>query len=328
MKQLADVTLLRTLAVISLVIWHCYCPYLSWNTVFCSEVGGVYSRVLTNIIPDANMPLFTFLAGYLFYYLLEEKGKYHAFKDFAIGKINRLFVPFLVLGTIMNLTMYGRSLEEILYGQPNHMWYCLMLFYVYILFWFIHNKCHPIINGLLAVVSFSVVAYGLGALNYKMIGGLLLPIYYYWYFYTGFMVYKYKNKIFEFKSLALILFSLIYIVTVVTGNTHTIGIKSICYIMVLVLLANSITNKPVINYSSGLWHSIEKISHYSFGIYVFHMYIIWNITRVPVIVDYLKPYMITHYILFPIVLFVVVFSVSYWLTDLSLKTKIGRYFLL
>lgn len=327
MKQLADVTLLRTLAVISLVIWHCYCPYMGWM------VGGgfndFYVRVLTNIIPDANMPLFTFLAGYLFYYLLEEKRKYQVFKDFAIGKINRLFIPFLVLGSLMNLTMYGRNLGEILYGQPNHMWYCLMLFYVYIIFWIIHKKCHPIINGVLAVVSFSVVAYhGLGVLNHKMIGGFFLPIYYYWYFYTGFMIFKFKNKLFEFRIAALIFFSLIFIVTIITGNTHTIGIKSISYIMVLVILANSITNKSVINYSSGLWHSIEKISRYSFGIYVFHLYIIWNITRVPVIVDYLKPWMVNHFILFPIALFIVVLSVSYWLTGLSLKTKIGRYFLL
>ena len=123
MNRLADVTLLRSIAVISLVMWHCYCPYISWNMAV--EVG-IYSRLLTNIIPDANMPLFTFLAGYLFCYLFEEKGKYKEFKSFLISKINRLLIPFLVLGTLMNLTMYGKDRVDILYGQPNHMWYCLI----------------------------------------------------------------------------------------------------------------------------------------------------------------------------------------------------------
>lgn len=324
MTRLTDVTLLRTIAVVSLVVWHCYCPYMGW-------LEGIYipfySGLLTNIIPDANMPLFTFLAGYLFYYLLIEKRKYQVFKDFAIGKINRLLIPFLVLGSLMNLTMYGRNISEILYGQPNHLWYCLMLFYVYILFWIL--QCHPIINGALALVSFSVVAYyGIGALNHRMIGGLFLPLYYYVYFYLGFIAFRYKNIVLEHRTVALILFLIGYIVAILGGNAHTIGIKCISYIMVLVLLADIITNSSAINYSGTLWLLIEKISRYSFGIYVFHMWIIWNITRVPVIIDYLRPYMIDHIVLFPIGLFIVVFVISCLLTHFSLKTKIGRYFLL
>lgn len=138
-RRLFDVTLLRAFAVLSLVMWHCYCPYICWGTAE-SPLNGFYTNLFTNIIPDANMPLFTFLAGYLFCYQYEEKGKYREFKGFLKSKVHRLLIPFLVIGSLMNLTMYGRSLTEILYGQPNHLWYCLMLFYVYIVFWFIHHK--------------------------------------------------------------------------------------------------------------------------------------------------------------------------------------------
>lgn len=187
MNRLQEVTLLRAFAVLSLVMWHCYCPYICWGTAE-SPLNGFYTKLFTNIIPDANMPLFTFLAGYLFYYLHEVKGKYRDFREFFLNKVHRLLIPFLIIGSLMNLTMYGRRLTEILYGQPNHLWYCLMLFYIYVLFWLIHNKLGNKLNMLCAFLSFCVVFYyGSGALNHRMLGGgifasLLLYLFLCWFY--------------------------------------------------------------------------------------------------------------------------------------------------
>lgn len=72
---------------------------------------------------------------------------------------------------------------------------------------------------------------------------------------------------------------------------------------------------------------IFQIGKYSFGIYVFHQWIIWNITRVPSILSQIQPLMIKYDIFFPLVLFIFIFILSFLLTKISVKTKIGKYLL-
>lgn len=72
---------------------------------------------------------------------------------------------------------------------------------------------------------------------------------------------------------------------------------------------------------------ILQIGKYSFGIYVFHQWIIWNITRIPFIISYIQPLMIEHDILFPLVLYIIIFLFSMLLTKISIKTKLGKYLL-
>ena len=94
-----------------------------------------------------------------------------------------------------------------------------------------------------------------------------------------------------------------------------VGLAALCFVMELLIIVNKIIKEPP------LW--LKMISKYSFGIFVFHQWIIWNVTRwdpMSVIID-------DHYILFPLLLFMVVFSISLVLTHYSLKTQVGRYLL-
>ena len=72
-NNLSEIALLRVLATFSIVVWHVYCCYL--GDIFESPADGIYKSVFVRIFPDANMPLFTFIAGYLFCYLLKENIK-------------------------------------------------------------------------------------------------------------------------------------------------------------------------------------------------------------------------------------------------------------
>lgn len=140
-SNLQNVALLRGLATFSIVVWHTYCSYIGWG-VANTPANVFYTYFFTLIFPDANMPLFTFIAGYLFCFLLKEKGKYQRFKEFFINKTHRLLIPFLVLGSIINLCEYGKDIVDLLYGTPNHLWYCLMLFYVFIAAWLANKYLH------------------------------------------------------------------------------------------------------------------------------------------------------------------------------------------
>lgn len=68
---------------------------------------------------------------------------------------------------------------------------------------------------------------------------------------------------------------------------------------------------------------IKNLCKYSFGIYVFHHWIAWDIVWFPPISNVLRE----HYVLFPLVLTIIVFSLSYLLTALSFKTRLGKYLL-
>lgn len=322
-ENLIDIAILRCFATISLVVWHTYCSYICWG-VAETPANHLYGMVFTRLIPDANMPLFTILAGYLFYYLLVERKKYQDFKGFLHNKVNRLLIPFLVLGTVMNITQYGKNIIDIIYGVPNHLWYCLMLFYVYIVFWLVERYCGTKVNRILSIFSIVLVTLiGLGAISHKIIGGLFIPAYYYCYFFFGFWFRKNINK---WKLLngkcTIILVITVYVFS--TINQHLIALTSISYFLLLYILVNT----QVLSASLSKLRGVNIFCKYSFGIYIFHQYILWNLTREPHCLLYIKPMLEDHYVIAPIILAVMVLSISYLLTHYSLKTKLGRFLLL
>lgn len=325
--QLLDIAFLRCIATFSLVVWHSYCTYICWG-VAETPLNSFYSNLFTRLIPDANMPLFTILAGYLFYYLFREKGKYQEFMPYLLNKVNRLLIPFLVLGSIINLCEYGKDIKDILYGLPNHLWYCLMLFYIYISFWVIERFLGTKINLLFALISVTIVTYlGTGALSFRVPGGIFLPIYYYGYFFIGYIFRKYQDKLSERKAYLLIFAVLLYLSCCILNVNRLIVVISVTYFISLYYLANTQLVKSIIG--GGKISNITSVfSKYSFGIYVFHQWILWNITREPHCLSIVKPLLETYYVSAPIILVILVFTVSWMLTHYSLKTKVGQYLLL
>lgn len=139
-KSLNEVTWLRVYAIISLVLWHSYCAYTSWGLA-SSSLNDYYKMFFKFATPIANMPLFTFLSGYLFCYLHVYCGKYKEFKGFVQNKARRLLIPYFVLGFCINMTQIGRMHPiDLLWGLPNHLWYCIMLFWCFIICWVVEKK--------------------------------------------------------------------------------------------------------------------------------------------------------------------------------------------
>ena len=121
--KLTEVNYLRSYAIISIVIWHCFvCPLSAWNLIEATTATQLIAVLARFVIPDANMPLFTFISGYLFAYLYQKNAeKYGHFKSFFKAKFERLVIPFLVLGTLMNITVPERDLNMILNGEGSHL---------------------------------------------------------------------------------------------------------------------------------------------------------------------------------------------------------------
>jgi len=319
MNKLQDVALLRCLAVISLVAWHSYCSYICWN-IADTPMSIWYTRLFKILTPDANMPLFTFISGYLFCYLLIFKDKYLSFHELLTNKVNRLLIPFLILGTLTNLTEYGKNISDIFYGKPSHLWYCLMLFYCFIACWLIEKKLGKRWNiATMCVSTLVVIGYKGNGLGPNTPLGLFMPVYYYCYFYAGFLVFFHKDIILKNVKKYFPLIVLAFACSLMSGRL--ILFSSLLYILIVWrLIYARILPPPILNV-------VNTIGVYSFGIYVFHQWIIWNITRIPCCIDVLYPYMTNHDILFPLLLTITVFLISMLFTHISLKTRLGRYLL-
>ncbi len=322
-NRLLDVTLVRCFAVFSLVVWHTYCIYMCWGDVINSPLDSAYEKYLSLLIPEANMPLFTFLAGYLFYYQLQ-RGKYEEYKSFFKSKIHRLLIPYLILGSAIVYLKYdyGKTMMDVLYGVPNHMWYCLMLFYCYAIYWLVEKKLGSFANACLAV--FSLVVYSRYNSMWELyeahqwLSGIEIAAYFYIFFYLGGVCYKYKVILFRgWKST--VIFLLLYLFVKIPF------IRAISYMLIIFEVACLLS--VYVAKSNALTKITQKIDTCSMGIYVIHSIILWNISHWPPILKYTAPMLEGHYIIAPIVVVILVFIISWGLTDLLLKTRVGKYLL-
>lgn len=327
LNRLDDVSIIRCIAVLSLVVWHSFCPIMFgeyWNT----PINNIYGYFIIRLIPDANMPLFTFLAGYLFCYQLRN-GKYSEFKQFLTSKIHRLLIPFIVLGTIINLLEYGKNIIDLLYGGPNHLWYCLMLFYSFLICWFVEKKVGAWLNYVLMGLSFCAAFYygSVWSLWHTIVpGGWEFVAFYYGYFYLGFLIYKYKDKLFLNKWMMLLyLVCYVFFCKIHLPYGCVVPLRSMSYIMLLFSATNMLISEGGGRFAQS--KPIQILNQYSFGIYVFHQWILWNVSHIPYTRDGLRPFVETHYFIAPICIVIMVLFLSMILTHYSLKTKIGRYLL-
>lgn len=328
-NKLIVIDYMRFVAILSIVTWHCcICPYLCWNLVDIETLPINYPfRVVAMVFfPDATMPLFTFISGYLFSYLLGQ-GKYKEFRPFVINKLHRLIIPFLVIGTLVNLTSYDRFMEDIPWGEGSHLWYCCMLFWCFIITWAVVKYAQRYGLYLMFAVSLLLEVYVRNHfdMGFKLPFGIHQSIYYIGYFICGYLLFQnqeYLGLLNRHKYALLISYVLACIIALMNvplvSKVFVIAHNYIYSILLLVILGKFKLKKPV--FSS----IVARVCKYSFGIYVFHEWISWNFCNHPPVTLVLRE----HYVLFPLFNTVIIFILSYCLTGISLRTKVGRYLLL
>ncbi len=68
-KRLYSISILRVLAMLLVVYYHCICPYYIWSSgVDCAEVTvPLYTKLSLGLL-KVHLPIFFIAAGYLFGY--------------------------------------------------------------------------------------------------------------------------------------------------------------------------------------------------------------------------------------------------------------------
>lgn len=327
--RIKEADYLRAFAIITIVIWHCFvCPLTCWQLIDISTVTSVIGSVASILIPDANMPLFTFISGYLFFCMWENKPTvYQRFKPFISKKVSRLVLPFLVLGTLVNISAPERYLSQIVYGEGSHLWFCMMLFWCFVIGWIEKHYSKKWLTSIILIICFSCFVYARGS-NWNMPKfplGIHNALIYYLYFYFGEIAYKCKGFLEKVAGIGSLVSAIVYATITMIAFLQVpllsglIGIfRPFFYCIALLLIVLYFINTTQSDYK---W--LQTLCTYSFGIYVFHEWLSWDLYHIPVILDLFK----SAPVLFASIFSVIDFTISYYLTHFLLKTKVGAYLL-
>ena len=335
--RLLEINYLRAYAIISIVVWHCFvCPLDVWGIIPPTAETWIMSFVARYFIPHANMPLFTFISGYLFAFLYNSSSKYCKFRPFLKTKFERLVIPFLIIGTLVNITMPQRELYMILNGEGSHLWFCMMLFWCFMIRWTILKINNDIVSFLMLLISISANIYSKGS-NWNLphfpfsLFGIRHAVFFYFYFVLGNWIFNYRDKLFGFMKgkkayMCMFLFSLLYMAwgycVLLGGECAFVFFSSISVLFILLIYLLVI--KLILCGCLKPNRYIDTLCTYSFGIYVFHEWISWGLYHHPFFLGLFEKYTFVYAFIFTIFDFVI----SIVLTHYLLKTKVGRYLLL
>ena len=327
-KRLDDISILRVLCIIIVVFFHCY-GMMYAESHFPATVS-VYDRLyfIPNqcVFINIAMPMFIFVSGYLFQYLLM-KGKYHTWSDLLKKKGLRILLPYFVFGTFFMFTTNNWHPFRLLLGTYWHLWFLPMLFWCFLLGYGLYK----ISLGLCAECILLIIAYcgSFSPLLFpRWMGVNYITSSFYW-FYLGMLLYKYRGCLLEIFSkpiLGISLFSLsLFIICcfpVAYGGSKWYG--NLAVTCSLISISALISKVDWEKYK--ITTSITKFSAYSFGIYIWHNWVaLMLISNTSKRLFGLQELAANHVILFPLCFSLITLAISWGISWCMMKTKVGRF---
>lgn len=282
---------------------------------------------------------FVFLSGYLFAFQIFELNKKYTFQKIIVSKFKRLIIPSIVFSILYSLLFYTKPYLSIRYVYDiinglGHMWFLPMLFWCFIF-------THLIIKIKLKEEIKLFLLLGLTFLSF-----LPLPFqvgnsfYYLLFFYSGSYIWNNKEKIIDkfgkprFLIIGFFVFLLLFIsmtlfreyiseiddLTIISKliKVSLLNISRLIYsifgFFLFYIFINYLIEKR--NIKTSKW--LIQFNKLCFGIYLFQQFILQVLyykTSLPTILgSYWLPWFG----------FVLTMIVSIILTDISIKTKVGR----
>lgn len=332
-NRIAYLSFLRIFGVFFVVFWHSFCSYGPWNIIIIK--GFSLPNLLLDIMTPfvAMMPFMTFLSGYLFSWL-SLKGKYDGFLKLIKNKFSRLIIPMLVFGFLPSFIIYMDTNDKLAFFDNwlngiDHLWYLSMLFWCFLALYFLIKIKSKYVQLFILIVSFCFMYVDFpNHLGFKYFGKL------FFYFYAGYIINLYwKSIVLEFNRkriivLAIFLISSLFVI-VINSYLSLIGSGIIgklvlailnnyirfSFLLLSVIIFYKLDGAGFLKYNK----IIEDLDSCSFGIYIFHAFLI-PVFFTPLFLNIA----IKHYIVYPFFVFVIVLSCSYYITKIIKKTKIGR----
>ena len=310
LHRIAFISFFRVVACIMVVYYHCICLYIpAWNTN--NMVDGYI--VIGNIINSIDMPIFFILSGYLYSYSYNKKNKYKDVYKLIKGKCVRLILPYLFWGIFICLIMPDKYHIIQMAKGISHLWFLLVLNNLFLLtacyrkFWLSLT-----IRNLLLIISFSLIVFCLGT-YFPFISSWLcfnttmqyLPI-----FAIG--LWCGYNNIPNISKNKIVCVGFLFLIVVISSNNILNKLNYLLASIIVVYLLKKIQN---LNIKVSSW--IASIDKNSMGIYILHhILIVWLLQY-----DSIKLIMIEYIYVAPVLMFLLVFSISFFLTCVIRKSN-------
>lgn len=95
-KNLDEVSLIRPILIVLLVLYHAFAPWCgAWSAFNGYEPNEIYWWIGKSAY-SFLLPMFVFISGYIWAFQREALNKIDTFKQLAIKKFKRLYVPSLL----------------------------------------------------------------------------------------------------------------------------------------------------------------------------------------------------------------------------------------
>jgi len=335
-NRITFLSFLRIFGVLFVVFWHTFCSYGPWQII--NIKGFSFPNLMIDIMNPfvAMMPFLTFLSGYLFS-KLSLQGKYGNFLILVKNKFARLITPMLIFSFMPSFLIFIDKkdivffIDNLLNGQ-NHLWYMSMLFWCFIVQYYLVKILNNYLSLIILLITFSFIY--IEVPNHL---GLHYFFKLFFYFHLGHIYNLFFLRIIIFFSkkriffISILFFASLFIV--VYNSRHLIIGNDILGKLLLAVMSNYIRLSFILisflviykldvsgrlNYSNQL----KDIDNSSFGIYIFHGFLIPIFFSEPFINIAFK-----HQIIYPFFVFITVSFCSYFLTYLVRITKFGRLIL-
>lgn len=313
---------LRFIAVLSLVFWHSICVYTGWKNYLPNVTNAICDSFITKFLqyisriflPDANMPLFTAISGFVYSYLRKKK-KYVSTCDFILNKAKRLMIPYFIIGTFVVFTIFDWDPIGLIYGDAHHLWFCAMIFWCFVGI----RGYESLPNCIKPIIVIFCIGTGVKSFNVDLLY-IYRSLHYFPYFLMGYYLVDLLPRIQSnnYYKLIILLTAIILCFVSLLPIKYVNSMARIAYNFAFPLTLFSFI--PVNSEGNKI---VTKVSAYSFGIYVFHEWFLWNIAHLKC----LEPIIIGHQILYPFIVYILIFALSTILTHIVLKTRVGRYLL-
>lgn len=307
---------IRVWAMIFIVFYHCLCFYGIWDFEPSQKVAYHHIDVWRFCCTVA-LTAFVFISGFLFARIYQT-GKYQDSYKLFSDKCNRLLIPYFLWGMVLVAIFPDHTSIKSLSTGIMHLWFLLMLFSIFCII----ITCKKILFNIrfltggvitLIIINSLTTKFCYGIDNYLAWRSTLtyLPA-----FMSGILVVVLEIPRYVHKIKPGILYSIFGCLSVILAfiavspylPLGTLYVNLFIYAW-LILLYCILSQKK--NIKTGA--IMDSLDRHSMGIYIVHHIVIWFILVYSIdAVEFMKE----HYIIAPVLLFFVVFSLSWVLTSL------------
>lgn len=143
--ELESCTFIKTILMVIIVFYHSILFFGgNWFTIVPLDHIEKPLYYLAAWLNGFHIYAFTFVSGYLFFFLRFEAQKYNRYGAFLLNKAKRLLIPYAFVCACwvvpVFIYFYGDDIPRIISNYvlgsgPNQLWFLLMLFFIFLLFY-------------------------------------------------------------------------------------------------------------------------------------------------------------------------------------------------